>query len=66
MAQQWHTLRSVLLELTNDESIKEGASGKYKPAVFQGHCDGDGDGDGEEHYLKIAGNGVERIQELYI
>jgi len=66
MAQQWHTLRSdleaSLLELTDDEAIREGASGKYKPDVFQGHCDGDG----EEHYLKIAGNGVERIQELYL
>jgi lipopolysaccharide biosynthesis glycosyltransferase len=66
MAQQWHSLRSdleaSLLELTNDELIKEGASGTYKPDVFHGHCDGDGDA----HYLKIAGNSLGRIQELYL
>jgi hypothetical protein len=66
MAQQWHSLRSdleaSLLELTNDEFIKEGASGTYKPDVFHGHCDGDGDA----HYLKIAGNSLGRIQELYL
>jgi len=50
------------LELTNDEFIKEGASGTYKPDVFHGHCDGDGDA----HYLKIAGNSLGRIQELYL
>jgi lipopolysaccharide biosynthesis glycosyltransferase len=67
MAQQWHNIRSdleaSLLKLTNDESIKKGASGTYKPDVFQGHCDGDGD----EHYLKIAGSeeSLGRIQELY-
>jgi hypothetical protein len=63
----WHSLRldleNQLFNLTEDASIRDGATGTYKSDVFLGHCKDDG-GDGNDGYLMLSGK-EDRISELY-
>ena len=67
LIKKWHDLRSdlenQLYHLTNDQSIKNGTAGPYKPEVFNGHCNGDGN----KHYVLLSGSdgSFKRIHELY-
>jgi hypothetical protein len=68
LVQQWHDLgtdlETKLLALTGDVNLtKSGASGYYRPEIFNGHCDGDG----HRHYKRITASPatLQRVPELY-
>jgi hypothetical protein len=68
LVQQWHDLRTdletKLFALTGDVNLTaSGASGHYRPEIFNGHCDGDG----HRHYKRIAASPatLQRVPELY-
>ena len=63
----WHqcrtSLEDKLYDLTGDETIRSGRSGKHMKEVFQGHCTGNG----AENYISIKGTPetMLRLPEIY-
>jgi hypothetical protein len=67
LQKQWHDLRSdferKLFALTGDAQIRTATTGRYRPDVFNGHCNGDGG----KHYklISAAPETFRRVRELY-
>jgi hypothetical protein len=64
---KWHETRadfeSSFYDLTKDETILKSSSGKHKPEVFKGHCEGEGGA----NYVTIQANteSFKQIAKMY-